>query len=204
MRIIAFNCYTGQSRIPANVATSCYSSGDCSGGRNAFTQLFNQMAGDINHCCFDGNLITPRVNPASLSFCVGGGTCRPCNRQFIYVIYNQLQLVIIAPAVSNITIANAPISVVLTLHFYMHAVCSFIRTQLYLTFLLLLLHGLALPVCTSEKLLVQYDSLHWASFDSCQQPGSAHKSDLIDSVQSPIQCWSNCCMHCQCMHTGSA
>ena len=82
----------------------------------------------------------------------------------LYILYNQLQLVTIAPAVSNVAIVNASISVVCTLHFYMHAVCSFIAIANFFT---LLLHGLALPVCVSEKFLVQYDSLHWASFDSC-------------------------------------
>ena len=62
------------------MATSCYSTSDCTGRRNAFTQMFNQMAGDLNHCCFDGDLSTPRSNPDSLSFCVGGGDCRSCDR----------------------------------------------------------------------------------------------------------------------------
>ena len=75
------NCYTGQSRIPVNVITSCYSTSDCTGRRNKFTQLFDQtVAEDLNHCCFNGSINTPRTNAGNLSFCVGGGECRSCNR----------------------------------------------------------------------------------------------------------------------------
>jgi len=75
--------YAGQSRIPQDVSTCCYSTGDCSGPRDTqLSRLFDRsIVGDINHCCFDGDLNTPRSNPAMLSFRLGNGGCRSCDRK---------------------------------------------------------------------------------------------------------------------------
>jgi len=82
--------YAGQSRIPQDVSTCCYSTSDCTGPRDTqLSQLFDRsIAGDINHCCFDGNNLTnPRPNPSMLSFRLGNGECRSCDRKLAIYIY---------------------------------------------------------------------------------------------------------------------
>jgi len=75
--------YAGQSQIPQGISTCCYSTGDCSGPRDTqLSRLFDiSIAGDINHCCFDGNLNSQRPNPSMLSFRLGNGECRSCDRK---------------------------------------------------------------------------------------------------------------------------
>ena len=66
--------------IPQGDNTRCYSTGDCTGPENKeFCLLFDKSTDNINHCCYDSNLNTPRANPSMLSFTINRGGCRSCD-----------------------------------------------------------------------------------------------------------------------------
>ena len=70
---------SGQSFIPVDVITRCYTNGDCAGAVNEeFSQLFASSQINDNHCCYGENL-NPRPNPEMLSFTINGGGCRRCD-----------------------------------------------------------------------------------------------------------------------------
>ena len=86
-------CITGQPLIPMGESVACYSSNNCADGTaNAFGDAINTNAGsDLNRCCFDGNINTPRANPGMLSFRLNpdAGFCKTCDGKHIrsYILY---------------------------------------------------------------------------------------------------------------------
>ena len=89
-----FWIYSGQSYIPQGVITRCYSTSDCSdAGNEEFNQLFDTSIFDINHCCYDASLSTPRTNIEALYFTLNGGGCRSCDRKVMHaqiLLYNMV------------------------------------------------------------------------------------------------------------------